>query len=74
MSSSLHPCAMTFAGRSFEVEGSEGADASLWRMCRVAVRSPAVLRRHAERLGARTPNRSSKKRSCEVWSKTSDAT
>ena len=31
-------------------------------------------RRHAEILGARTPNRASRNRSCDVWSATSDAT
>ena len=33
-----------------------------------------MWRRHAEMLGAFTPKRSSRKRSCEVWSNTSDAT
>src|ERR1700760_343470 len=42
-------------------------------MCRVEVRSPVVLRRHFVRLGTGTPQRLSMNRSCEVWSKTSDA-
>ncbi len=74
MSSSVHPSAITLAGWSFEVLGREGTDASPAPMCSVEVRSPAVLRRQAEMLGALTPKRSSKKRSCEVWSKTSEAT
>ena len=42
--------------------------------CNVVVRSPAVLRRQAEMLGAFTPKRVSRKRSCEVWSKVSEHT
>ena len=41
---------------------------------RVVVRSPAAARLHAEMLGACTPNRASRKRSCEVWSKGSEQT
>ena len=48
--------------------------AAACRMCSAEVRSPTVRRRHAEMLGARTPKRSSKKRSCDVWSNTCDAT
>ncbi len=71
---SVHPSAVTFALWSSAVLGNGGTDETCVRMCSVDVRSPAVLRRQAEILGAFTPKRSSKKRSCDVWSKTCEAT
>ncbi len=58
------------------VLGSTGTDAlpPLRNAGSADVRSPTVRRRHAEMFGACTPKRSSKKRSCDVWSKTCDAT
>ena len=70
----MHPSAMTVATVSFDVLGSSGTDGSLRLGCSVEVRSPAVWRRQAEMLGAFTPKRSSRKRSCDVWSNTSEAT
>ena len=70
----MHPSASTVAVVSFEVLGSLGTVGSLRFGCSADVRSPAVWRRQAEMLGACTPKRSSRKRSCDVWSKTSDAT
>src|ERR1700735_3384381 len=70
----VQPSASTSALWSFDVLGSFGTVASLPFGCSVEVRSPAVWRRQAEMLGAFTPKRSSRKRSCDVWSNTSDAT
>ena len=74
MSVDSHPSAATPVGVSSAVDGSVGTAGTGWPICSVEVRSPTVLRRHAEMLGAVTPNRSSRNRSCEVWSKTSEAT
>ena len=74
MAVSEQPRAATSAIWSWAVLGSAGTDTSGRPRCRVDVRSPAVRRRQGEMLGARTPKRSSKKRSCDVWSNTSDAT
>jgi hypothetical protein len=74
MEACVHPKAMALASMSLDVVGSLGTDGSLRRGCKVDVRSPAVWRRQAEMLGALTPKRSSRKRNCDVWSNTSEAT
>src|ERR1700722_18616128 len=70
----VQPSASTLAIWSFDVLGSFGTVGALRFGCSAEVRSPAVWRRQDEILGAFTPKRSSRKRSCDVWSKTSDAT
>src|SRR6202789_4125900 len=70
----VQPSARTLALWSFGVLGSFGTVGSPRFGCSAEVRSPAVWRRQDEMLGAFTPKRSSRKRSCDVWSKTSDAT
>ena len=68
----LHPRASADASVSFEVEGSVGVEVSAEPRRRVELRSPTVLRRHAEISEAWMPNRSSRKRIWDVWSKVSD--
>src|SRR3954447_26858183 len=56
------------------VEGSNGTDVSGLVKLNAVVISPTVARRHADRFGTSAPKRVSRKRSSEVWSKTSDDT
>ena len=56
------------------VAGSVGTDVSGDPTCSVEVRSPVTLRRQAVMLGAFTPNRVSRNRNCDVWSKVSEHT
>src|SRR5579859_3665285 len=55
-------------------EGRPGTDVSTLLKLKALVKSPTAARRQAERLGTSAPNRVSRKRRTEVWSKRSDET
>jgi len=52
--------------------GNTGTEVSGLEKLKAEVMSPTVARRQAERLGTSAPNRVSRKRRTEVWSKVSD--
>src|SRR4051812_9813882 len=56
------------------VDGSCGTERSAAAKWNPEVRSPTVARRHALRLGTSAPNRASRNRRIEVWSKRSEDT
>src|SRR6202050_681773 len=61
------------SGSSTDVFGSFGTLVSCLPVNSAEVRSPTVLRRHADTFGTSTPNRLETSCSCEVWSNTSVA-
>ena len=67
-------CRWSSNGFQLVVLGSAGTFSTVFEKSKAEVRSPTVLRRHEVRFGALTPNRSSRNRSCEVWSNVSEQT